>query len=55
MCVNKYEYQKVSTYLREGLVLICTVNSQYIYRCSVIKIQTSASHMEKSQLVLAME
>ena len=55
VCVNKYEYQKISTYPRKGRVLICTVDSQYIYRYSVIKTQTSASHMEKSQLVLAMQ
>lgn len=42
-------------YLRKGRVLICTVDSQYVYRYSVIKTQTSASHMEESQLVLAMQ
>lgn len=43
MNIKKYALCKAS-------VLICILDSQCIYRCSVIKIQTSASHIERSQL-----
>lgn len=43
--------KKICTYLCKGNVLISIFDSQCIYRCSVIKIQTSASHIERSQLI----
>lgn len=51
VCVNKHVYKKIHTYLCEGSVLIYVFDSQCINRCWVMKIQNSASLVERSQFI----